>query len=340
MRQKFGGHVESGARSKKSASLAGSIFMPRFRIEDRIGSWPNCRTTHRCRAPRRQTRRPLRDGDFRRCRRSDGAHVDSGALYNLARARLLSNEFAVLGRSPHPMTDEDFRKRILEDDQAVLRRLRDRRDCGIVFRDASIISRAISTTTTSFPSLRNRLAQIDRDHGTHQNVFYYLATAPELFRKDRRKTRQQRPDGANRDHWRRVIIEKPFGHDLESAKALNQQLLKVADEKQIYRIDHYLGKETVQNILAFRFANGIFEPIWNRRYIDHVQISVAETVGVESRGRYFDHAGSLRDMVPNHIMQLITLTAMEPPISFDAIRCATNKRRSCMPFSRSAKKRF
>src|SRR3981081_1137456 len=124
------------------------------------------------------------------------------------------------------------------------------------------------------------------------------------------------------DHWRRVIIEKPFGHDLESAKALNQQVLKVADEKQIYRIDHYLGKEPVQNIMAFRFANGIFEPIWNRRYIDHVQISVAETVGVEGRGSYFDHAGSLRDMVRNHMMQLISWTAMEPPISFqaDAVR--------------------
>ena len=125
-----------------------------------------------------------------------------------------------------------------------------------------------------------------------------------------------------KQHWRRVVIEKPFGHDLESARLLNQQLLQVADEKQIYRIDHYLGKETVQNILAFRFANGIFEPIWNRRYIDHVQISVAETVGVEKRGGYYDKAGALRDMVPNHIMQLISLTAMEPPISFraDAVR--------------------
>jgi glucose-6-phosphate 1-dehydrogenase len=115
-----------------------------------------------------------------------------------------------------------------------------------------------------------------------------------------------------------VIIEKPFGHDLDSARALNQHLLKVVSENQIYRIDHYLGKETVQNILAFRFANGIFEPIWNRRYIDNVQISVAETVGVEKRGDYYDKAGALRDMVPNHIMQLITLTAMEPPISFEA----------------------
>jgi glucose-6-phosphate 1-dehydrogenase len=114
-------------------------------------------------------------------------------------------------------------------------------------------------------------------------------------------------------------VEKPFGRDLESAKALNKQLLKVADESQIYRIDHYLGKETVQNIMAFRFANGIFEPIWNRRYIDHIQISVAETVGVEQRGGYYDQAGALRDMVPNHIMQLISLTAMEPPIAIQPL---------------------
>ena len=121
------------------------------------------------------------------------------------------------------------------------------------------------------------------------------------------------------DHgWRRVIIEKPFGHDYESAVALNKEIRKVLDEKQIYRIDHYLGKETVQNILVFRFANGIFEPIWNRRYIDHVQITVAETVGVEQRGTYYEKAGTLRDMVPNHIFQLISLTAMEPPVSFDA----------------------
>ena len=118
--------------------------------------------------------------------------------------------------------------------------------------------------------------------------------------------------------WRRVIIEKPFGHDYESAVALNKEIRKVLDEKQIYRIDHYLGKETVQNILVFRFANGIFEPIWNRRYIDHIQITVAETVGVEQRGTYYEKAGTLRDMVPNHIFQLISLTAMEPPVSFDA----------------------
>ena len=122
--------------------------------------------------------------------------------------------------------------------------------------------------------------------------------------------------------WRRVVIEKPFGHDLESARALNREILKVLDEKQIYRIDHYLGKETVQNILVFRFANGIFEPVWNRRYVDHVQITVAETVGVEGRGSYYEEAGALRDMVQNHMFQLLALTAMEPPISFspDSVR--------------------
>ncbi len=119
-------------------------------------------------------------------------------------------------------------------------------------------------------------------------------------------------------HWRRVVFEKPFGNDLQSAKDLNLQVKKVLEESQIFRIDHYLGKETVQNILVFRFSNGIFEPIWNHRYIDHVQITVAETVGVEKRGGYFDAAGTLRDMVPNHLFQLISLTAMEPPISFSS----------------------
>jgi glucose-6-phosphate 1-dehydrogenase len=131
----------------------------------------------------------------------------------------------------------------------------------------------------------------------------------------------------NDGRWRRVVIEKPFGRDLATAKALNDSLLKVLDESQIYRIDHYLGKETVQNILVFRFANGIFEPIWNRRYVDHVQITVAETVGVEGRGGYYDETGALRDMVPNHIMQLISLVALEPPISFhaDAVRDEQSK---------------
>src|SRR5260370_11722810 len=232
------------------------------------------------------------------------------ALYNLAGANLLSKECGVLGVARKPMTDEDFRTRILEDV---------RKYCGDCIEDKVWESFARRfyyfvgdfNDDKVFPQLKDRLAQIDRDHSAHQNVFYYMATAPSYFGNIIEKLAANGLMEQNNDHWRRVIIEKPFGHDLESAKALNQQLLKVADEKQIYRIDHYLGKETVQNIMAFRFANGIFEPIWNRRYIDHVQISVAETVGVEGRGSYFDHAGSMRDIVPNHIMQLLNPTAME-----------------------------
>src|SRR5262249_51890119 len=163
--------------------------------------------------------------------------------------------------------------------------------------------------------LKDMLEKVNQDHSTHGNYFYYLATSPDYFGSIVEQLADVGLMENNQQHWRRVIIEKPFGRDVDSAKALNRQLLQYTDEKQIYRIDHYLGKETVQNILAFRFANGIFEPVWNRRYIDHVQISVAETVGVEQRGGYYDQAGALRDMVPNHIMQLITLTSMEPPIS-------------------------
>jgi glucose-6-phosphate 1-dehydrogenase len=173
-----------------------------------------------------------------------------------------------------------------------------------------------------YSQLKELLVKVNRDHSTHENYFFYLATAPNYFGPVVEQLANAGLMEENPHHWRRVIIEKPIGHDLESARALNKQLLKVATESQIYRIDHYLGKETVQNILAFRFANGIFEPVWNRRYIDHIQISVGETVGVEGRGSYYDTAGALRDMVPNHIMQLISLTSMEPPISFraDAVR--------------------
>src|SRR5579872_4716929 len=243
------------------------------------------------------------------------------ALYNLARADLLSREFAVLGVARTQMSDENFRDRIKDDVKQY---------CGDCIDDAiwESFSQRFYYSAGDFnddklyPQVKDRLAQINRKHATPGNFFYYMATAPSFFGPIVEKLSANGLMEQGNDHWRRVIIEKPFGHDLDSAKALNQQLLKLADERQIYRIDHYLGKETVQNIMAFRFANGIFEPIWNRRYIDHVQISVAETVGVEGRGSYFDHAGSLRDMVPNHIMQLISLTAMEPPVSFrpDSVR--------------------
>ena len=239
------------------------------------------------------------------------------ALYNLARAGLLSREFAVLGVARAQFSDEDFRKKVFDDIKTY---------CGDCVDDElwEWFSQRFYYLQGNFDDdnlysrLKDALTKIDQTHSTHQNFFYYLAVAPNFFGPIVQRLAAAGLMDQSNNHWRRVVIEKPFGHDLESAKALNQELLKVADEKQVYRIDHYLGKETVQNIMAFRFANGIFEPVWNRRYIDHVQISVAETVGVEGRGSYFDHAGTLRDMVPNHIMQLISLTAMEPPISFDA----------------------
>jgi len=243
------------------------------------------------------------------------------ALYNLAKADLLSREFAIVGTSHSRMSTDDFRQKVAEDVKHYAGGDVDR-DIVEWFLKRLYYVTAEFDDKNVYAQLKDFLQKVDQDHTTHSNFFFYLATAPSFFGPIVEQLASVGLMEENNQHWRRVIIEKPFGHDLDSAKTLNLQLLKVAKEKQIYRIDHYLGKETVQNILAFRFANGIFEPIWNRRYIDHVQISVAETVGVEQRGSYYDQAGALRDMVPNHIMQLISLTSMEPPISFhaDAVR--------------------
>jgi glucose-6-phosphate 1-dehydrogenase len=243
------------------------------------------------------------------------------ALYNLKHSKLLSDNFAVIGIARAEMNDEEFRNRLRNDmkefstdeiDPAEWKWLEERLHyISGDFEDDGMYAR-----------LKARIEEIDREREASGNYFFYLATAPEYFASVVRRlghaglTREQ--DG----QWRRAVIEKPFGRDLESAKRLNREIKQVLSEGQIYRIDHYLGKETVQNILVFRFGNGIFEPIWNRRYIDHVQITAAEKVGVEQRGGYYETAGALRDMVPNHLLQLVTLTAMEPPISFgaDAVR--------------------
>ena len=173
-----------------------------------------------------------------------------------------------------------------------------------------------------YKQLKEKLAAVDRQQGLAGNYLFYLATAPQFFGEIIRQLGAAGLTRENNGVWRRAIIEKPFGRDLESARALNKEITSVLDESQIYRIDHYLGKETVQNMMVFRFGNGIFELIWNRCYIDHVQITVGETVGVEQRGGYYDTAGALRDMIPNHTLQLVAMTAMEPPISFhsEAVR--------------------
>lgn len=239
------------------------------------------------------------------------------ALYNLAKNNLLSRDFAVVGLARAPLSSEDFRKRLQTDMQNFA--------TEPVKPDLwEWLERRLYYVTGNFDDpaayqrLKEALAELDKNHGTHGNYFYYLATGPEYFSEI---VRQLGAIGLCREadgQWRRVIIEKPFGFDLDTARALNLQIKQALEEQQIYRIDHYLGKETVQNILVFRFSNGIFEPIWNRRYIDHVQITAAEHVGMENRGGYYNEAGALRDMVPNHLFQLVSLTAMEPPISFEA----------------------
>ncbi|MGA2101174.1 MAG: glucose-6-phosphate dehydrogenase [Candidatus Sulfotelmatobacter sp.] len=238
------------------------------------------------------------------------------ALFNLVKAKLLPDDFAVMGVSVDDLSVEAFRDQLSEFLPADDAEGRD------WLRQRLFYERGDFGDPDTFTRLREQLAKVDAERHTQGNYLFYMATAPKFFapivQQLGKAGLSQQQDG----RWRRVVIEKPFGTDLESAKTLNRDIRSVLQESQIYRIDHYLGKETVQNIMVFRFDNAIFEPIWNRRYIDHVQITNAETVGVERRGAYFDNAGTLRDMVPNHVMQLLSLTAMESPVSFqaDAVR--------------------
>ena len=188
-----------------------------------------------------------------------------------------------------------------------------------------VISQGDLNSSESFSQLKTKLAEIAGNAHTGGNYLFYLAIADRFFGSVVEQLGKSGLACEKEGQWRRVVIEKPFGHDLASAKALNRQILTVLDEPQIYRIDHFLGKETVQNIMLFRFANGLVEPIWNRDRIDHVQITVAESVGVEKRGRFYETTGALRDMVPNHVFQLVAMTAMEAPNSFDADAVRTEK---------------
>ncbi len=243
------------------------------------------------------------------------------ALYNLRRERLLAEEFAVVGIARSNQDDETFRR-------GLGRSLREFGNGKIVDGDWSWLAERMSYVQGEFDDpaayarLAEHLAKVDRTYRTGGNYLFYLATPPQVFATIVRRIGEAGLAGEADGHWRRVIIEKPFGTDLRSAQELNRKILAVLTESQIYRIDHYLGKETVQNIMVFRFGNGIFEPLWNRNHIDHVQITVAETVDVDRRGKFYEGTGALRDMVPNHLFQLLTLVAMEPPICFaaDAVR--------------------
>jgi glucose-6-phosphate 1-dehydrogenase len=239
------------------------------------------------------------------------------ALCNLAEQGFLPHQFVVVVVSSGDFTTETFRCQLTEDIRTFASRPVDRTICDRLAGHTYYV-RGDFSDPEAYQRLKSALEEVARKDNVVSNHFYYLAVAPRFFGEIVRQLGAAGLAQEENGQWRRVVIEKPFGRDLQSALALNTEIKKVLDEHQIYRIDHYLGKETVQNLIMFRFGNGIFEPIWNRRYIDHVQITAAETVGVEQRGGYYDTSGALRDMVPNHLFQLVSLTAMEPPISFDA----------------------
>ena len=238
-------------------------------------------------------------------------------LYALAVDGLLPESFAVIGAGRHPIGDEQFRAAMRD---AVSRFARLRLDEATWDRFAAGIRYAqYSDADGGLAAVREALERVDRERGTAGNRIYYFAIPPSGFvplaELLQREGLSRETDGGG---FRRMVVEKPFGRNLATARELNAALHRAFEEPQIYRIDHYLGKETVQNILVFRFANGIFEPIWNRRYIDHIQITVAETLGVEGRGSYYEETGALRDIIQNHVMQLAAIIGMEPPSNFEA----------------------
>jgi len=243
------------------------------------------------------------------------------AVYNLMAGHFLPEGFAIVGLDRPEMTTAEFREKLDRVMGDYLPATVDRSVWQTLSERVHYLAGDFQEGAT-YRRLNELLQQVDASAGTQGNYIFYMATIPGLFGQIVTHLGEYGLTVEREGTWRRVVIEKPFGHDLESARALNHELQRVLQERQIYRIDHYLGKETVQNILVFRFANGIFEPVWNRQYIDHVQITVAESLGVEHRGRYYEQAGALRDMVPNHLLQLLCFLAMEPPNSFaaDAVR--------------------
>ena len=260
------------------------------------------------------------------------------ALYNLAHTKLLPEKFSFIGVDHGEGTAESWRNHLHdmlksfvgngaaefdvdEIDEAAWKRLAEK----ISYVQGDF------TKPELYEKIRVALAEAEKTNGTQGNVIFYLAVGDRFFStvveqlcKAKLTDQDEDEDGKPR-FWRRVVIEKPFGHSLESARELNASILRTLHEDQIFRIDHFLGKDTVQSIMAFRFANGLFEPIWNRDRIDHVQITVAETVGVERRGRFYEATGALRDMVPNHVFTLLSMVAMEPPTGFDAAAIRSKK---------------
>ena len=241
------------------------------------------------------------------------------AIYHLWRTNLLPHEFVLLAIGRRPYDDEAYREKVRGALEEFSRVLPLDEPAWKSFRERIRYQRLDFEDANGFDQLGHRLDELDAAEGTRGNRLYYLATQPSQFadivaQLGRVGLDHERHDGG----WRRVVIEKPFGHDLESAKKLNREVGKVFREAQVYRIDHYLGKETVRNLLVFRFGNGIFEPLWNRRYVDHVQVTVAESIGIEGRGQFYEETGAVRDVIQNHLLQLVSLVAMEPPATFEA----------------------
>ena len=259
------------------------------------------------------------------------------ALYSLAAQNCLARRFAIIGFARTPMTDEAFQ-------QSAVDSVKKFADAGA---DSDVQCKEFSQALAyvageyhhpeAFEKLKHRLEDLDRAHKLNGNRLFYLATPPEVYpliiEQLHKAGLAKHPNG---ESWVRIIIEKPFGRDLASAQKLNKAVLTAFDEPQVYRIDHYLGKDTVQNLLVLRFGNGIFEPLWNRNYVDHVQITAAETLGVEQRAAFYETAGATRDMIQSHMLQLTSLVAMEPPAAFDATAVRNEKIKvlqSIRPFS-------
>jgi glucose-6-phosphate 1-dehydrogenase len=239
------------------------------------------------------------------------------ALYDLAASRRLPMEFAVVGLSRTALSHDEFRDRLREG-------LEEQRsnsfseDVWETFSKGLFYLPGDSKDPDSYQELKEFLKELDGERETGGNRIFYMSSSPSLFSTIVERLGEAGMNEGEDGGYSRLVVEKPFGRDLESARELNNDIQQHFREDQIYRIDHYLGKETVQNILALRFANGIFEPIWNQKYVDHVQITVAESDGIGTRGAFYEEAGALRDIVQNHVMQVLCLTAMEPPVAFDA----------------------
>jgi glucose-6-phosphate 1-dehydrogenase len=242
------------------------------------------------------------------------------ALYNLARTGMLPPRFALVGVDHNDKTSEDWQaglKAFLAETLSKSSESVDEKLWQPIAKNMTFLKGDFEDDA-AYQKLSDLLAELDKKEQLEGNVLFYMAVADRFFATIAGKLGKAGLSKQNDKNFRRLIVEKPFGHDLASAKALNKCLLEYFEEEQIYRIDHFLGKETVQNIMALRFANGLFEPIWNRDRIDHVQITVAESIGIEGRGNFYEKTGALRDMLPNHLFQLVAMVAMEPPVSFDA----------------------